>query len=88
MAEAGATDIHELYARCQKQEWLVFSIDSDLMFFPEEQEKLVAALKKAHVPVVWMTAHSDKGHDSFLIEPRLYAPHLQHVLGDGKRARR
>jgi len=84
VAEAGAKDMHQLYARCQKQEWLVFSIDSDLMFFPEEQEKLVAALKKAGVPVVWMTAHSDKGHDSFLVEPKLYTPHMQHVLGDGK----
>lgn len=87
-AEAAATDVHELYSRCQKQEWLVFSIDSDLMFFPEEQEKLVAALKKAGVPVVWMTAHSDKGHDSFLVEPKLYTPHMQHVLGDGKAAAR
>jgi len=84
VAEAGAKDVHQLYSRCQKQEWLVFSIDSDLMFFPEEQEKLVSALKKANVPVVWMTAHSDKGHDSFLVEPKLYTPHLQHVLGDGE----
>jgi homoserine O-acetyltransferase len=83
-AEAGGKDLQALYSRCQRQEWLVFSIDSDLMFFPEEQEKLVSTLKKARVPVVWMTAHSDKGHDSFLVEPRLYTPHLQHVLGDGK----
>jgi len=82
-SEAGGKDLPSLYSRCRKQEWLVFSIDSDLMFFPEEQDKLVATLKKAGVPVVWMTAHSDKGHDSFLVEPRLYTPHLQHVLGDG-----
>jgi len=87
VAEAGGKDLHDLYSRCQDQEWLVFSIDSDLMFFPEEQEKLVTVLKQAGVPVVWMTAHSDKGHDSFLVEPRLYTPHLQHVLGDGKRPR-
>ena len=24
--------------------------------------------------------HTDKGHGSFLLEPRLYTPHLQHVL--------
>lgn len=88
VSEAAGRDFHHLYSRCRNQEWLVFSIDSDLMFFPEEQEKLVTVLKKAHVPVVWMTAHSDKGHDSFLVEPRLYSPHLQHVLGDGRRARR
>jgi homoserine O-acetyltransferase len=88
VAEAGGKDLHHVYSRCQNQEWLVFSIDSDLMFFPEEQEKLVATLKRAQVPVVWMTAHSDKGHDSFLVEPRLYTPHLQHVLGDGVKSRK
>jgi len=40
----------------------------------------VHALKKAGVPVMWITVHSDKGHDSFLIEPRLYTPHLSQVL--------
>jgi homoserine O-acetyltransferase len=84
--EAGARDFHELFERCVDQEWLVFSIDSDLMFQPQEQAKLVSLLKKAKVPVTWMTAHSDKGHDSFLLEPRLYAPHLHHILGDGAKA--
>jgi len=88
VAEAGGKDFHELFKRCQKQEWLVFSIDSDLMFFPAEQENLVSILKKAQVPVMWMTAHSDKGHDSFLVEPRLYSPHLHHVLGDGRLGRK
>jgi homoserine O-acetyltransferase len=84
--EAGARDFRELFERCGEQEWLVFSIDSDLMFQPLEQAKLVTLLKKAHVPVTWMTAHSDKGHDSFLLEPRLYSPHLHHVLGDAPKA--
>jgi homoserine O-acetyltransferase/O-succinyltransferase len=79
--ESGGKEFSDLFERCRDQEWLVFSIDSDLMFFPQEQEKLVAVLKKARVPVMWMTAHSDKGHDSFLVEPRLYSPHLHHVLG-------
>ena len=86
VGEAGAKDFHELFERCCDQEWLVFSIDSDLMFQPQEQAKLVSLLKKAKVPVTWMTAHSDKGHDSFLLEPRLYAPHLHHILGDGPKA--
>ncbi len=29
---------------------------------------------------MWITVHSDKGHDSFLLEPRLYTPHLTQVL--------
>jgi homoserine O-acetyltransferase len=27
-----------------------------------------------------ITVHSDKGHDSFLLEPELYTPHLVHTL--------
>lgn len=85
VAEAGARDFNHLFERCRKQEWLVFSMDSDLMFHPHEQAKLVQYLKKAGVQSMWITVHTDKGHDSFLLEPRLYAPHLAHVLGDGKK---
>jgi homoserine O-acetyltransferase len=75
-----AADFTELFSRCSGQEFLVFSIDSDLSFYPAEQAKLVHALKKVHVPVMWITVHSDKGHDSFLIEPKLFTPHLSHAL--------
>lgn len=78
--EADAEDCESVYARCREQDWLVFSIDSDLSFPPEEQQKLVKRLKHAQVPVMWLTVHSDKGHDSFLVEPRLYAPHISQAL--------
>ena len=71
---------HDLFARCTGQDYLVFSIDSDLSFHTEEQARLVNLLKKSQVPVMWITVHSDKGHDSFLLEPRLYTPHLAQVL--------
>ena len=80
-AEGGAGDFHELFERCRNQEFLVFSIDSDVSFHPQEQAKLVHLLKRAHVPVMWITVHSDKGHDSFLLEPKLYTPHLSQALG-------
>ena len=80
MKEGEAEDVHELFVRCQRHEFLVFSIDSDVMFYPQEQAKLVHHLKRAHVPVMWITVHSDKGHDSFLLEPRLFSPHLAQVL--------
>jgi homoserine O-acetyltransferase len=80
VAEAGGRDLHSLFERCHDQEFLVFSIDSDGMYPPTEQAKLVSLLKKARVPVMWITVHSDKGHDSFLLEPRLYTPHLSQVL--------
>lgn len=80
VAEADAKGYLSLFARCRKQEFLVFSIDSDLSFEPTEQAKLVQLLKRAKVNVMWITVHSDKGHDSFLLEPKLYAPHLAQAL--------
>ena len=63
------------------QRWLVFSIDSDFCFYPEEQAELVKHLEDAKVDVMHITVHSDKGHDSFLLEPNLYTPHISWVLG-------
>ncbi len=63
-----------------KQKYLVYSIDSDFCFYPEEQRKLVEALENAKQDVTYLTVHSDKGHDSFLLEPDLYAPQLKHLL--------
>jgi homoserine O-acetyltransferase len=84
VAEGGAKGYRELFERCRDQEFLVFSIDSDLSFPPADQAKMVKLLKQAGVPVMWITVHSDKGHDSFLLEPRMYAPHLRQAL-DGIR---
>ncbi len=78
--EAGAESFEDAFARCRGQKFLVFSIDSDLAFRPEEQGKLVNYLNAADVDALWITVHSDKGHDSFLLEPRLYAPHLRALL--------
>jgi len=80
VGEGGARDWPELFERCRGQEWLVFSMDSDLSFPPVEQSKLVQALKKSRVSVIWITVHTDKGHDSFLLEPKLFTPHLQQAL--------
>jgi homoserine O-acetyltransferase len=68
-------------ARQAGQHWLVFSIDSDFCFYPEEQSELVKHLKDAAVDVMHITVHSDKGHDSFLLEPNLYTPHITWLLG-------
>jgi len=68
-------------ARLAGQRWLVFSIDSDFCFYPEEQAELVCHLEEAKLEVMHITVHSDKGHDSFLLEPDLYTPHISWVLG-------
>jgi len=78
--ENRAENFEELFSRCKKQNFLVFSIDSDASFYPTEQARLVQLLKQAGLPVMWITVHSDKGHDSFLLEAPLFTPHVQHVL--------
>ncbi len=85
VAEAGAESLAELLGRSREagHRYLVFSIDEDYCFYPEEQAALVRALKAAEVPVMHITVHSDKGHDSFLLEPELYTPHLNHLLVNG-----
>jgi homoserine O-acetyltransferase len=80
LAEGGAANFEELFARCAQQSFLVFSIDSDASFDPEEQAKLVKTLEAAHVPVTWITVHSGKGHDAFLLEPELFTPHIVQAL--------
>jgi homoserine O-acetyltransferase len=80
--EGDAATPHDLFAGAKHagQKWLVFSIDSDFCFYPEEQAELVGHLEKSGVSVMHITVHSDKGHDSFLLEPDLYTPHISWAL--------
>lgn len=80
--EADAADWDALLSPCSRhaQHWLIFSIDSDFCFYPEEQAALVQHLREASVNVMHITVHSLKGHDSFLLEPLLYTPHLVYAL--------
>jgi len=80
LAETGAKTFDELFARNSSQRFLIFSIDSDGAFPVQEQKNLARHLKAAEVPLVWITVHSDKGHDSFLLEPDFYTPHLSQLL--------
>ena len=61
-------------------EYLVFSIDSDVCYYRGEQEELTEELKRAGIPFDWITVHSEKGHDAFLLEPHLFEPHLRYHL--------
>ena len=78
--EAGVGSLAELFERSRDHHYMVFSIDSDVCFYPEEQEELSDHLKAAGVRHRHVTVHSEKGHDSFLLEPRLYAPYLSDTL--------
>ena len=83
LGEAGAPDFAGLFARSGGQEYLVFSIDSDCAFPRQEQGRLVHLLKESGIHATWITVHSDKGHDSFLLEPKLFAPHISQSLARG-----
>lgn len=82
VVEAGAEDLATLFGRSAAagHYYLVFSIDEDYCFYPEEQAALVENLRDAGVPHLFFTVHSEKGHDSFLLEPDLYTPHIQVML--------
>lgn len=80
--QSGHSSSASMFAAAKKhnQRYLVFSIDSDFCFYPEEQEIIVNHLKDAEVENIHITVHSEKGHDSFLIEPEFYAPHISYLL--------
>jgi homoserine O-acetyltransferase len=80
LTESGVASMEELFARCRDQSYLLFSIDSDVCFYPEWQEEMARVLKQAQVRNMRITVHSEKGHDSFLLEPELFTPHLSHTL--------
>ncbi len=78
--EAGKRRLEDLFHAAHDHRYLVFSIDSDECFPPAEQHMLVRLLEQAKVPVTWITVHSRCGHDAFLVEPHLFAPHLRQAL--------
>ena len=82
LKEAGVENAADLFGPSKEagHQFLVFSIDSDFCFYPEEQAELVADLEKSGVAVTHLTVHSDKGHDSFLLEPHLYTPQIKFHL--------
>lgn len=82
LRDAGVDSYQQLFERSAAagHHYLVFSIDSDFCFYPEEQAELVTALERAGVSNMHITVHSGKGHDSFLLEPQLYTPHLVYTL--------
>ncbi len=80
VADTGAKDIREVFSRCRDQRYMIFSIDSDVCSYPEEQAALENVLKGCYVPVQHITVHSEKGHDAFLLDPELFTPYLSYTL--------
>lgn len=63
--------------------FLVFSIDTDACFRPEEQREYVDQLRRIGIPAEYHLIRSEKGHDSFLLEPELYAEPIARFLQRG-----
>lgn len=80
LRDSGAPDYPTLFARCRHQKYTIFTIDDDYCFYPEEQDYYQKRLRENEVPVNYVIVHSNKGHDSFLLEPHLYEKELRHAL--------
>ena len=78
--ECGFNDYKEMFSRCSHQKYLIFTINSDVCFYPHHQEELSASLTEGGIDPMHITVHSEKGHDSFLLEPELFAPHISYAL--------
>lgn len=78
--DCGTADYAEVFRGCEHQKYLVFSIDSDVCFYPDEQEYLLKQLKDNGIKAEYVSITSDKGHDSFLLEPTLYAEPIRKML--------
>jgi homoserine O-acetyltransferase len=79
-AEAGCETLDQAFLKCRNHKFLVFSIDSDVCFYPEEQAELMEHLKRAGADATRITVHTEKGHDSFLLEPNLFQPYFRALL--------
>ena len=80
VSEAKARSMEDLFARCRDQRYLIFSIYSDVCFYPDQQAQMARMLSANGVPNMHITVHSPKGHDAFLTEPDLFTPHLVYAL--------
>ena len=81
LKDSCADSISEMFGRCLNQSFLVFSIDSDVCFYPEEQKKLSEELILAGVKSKLVEVKSQKGHDAFLLEPELFSESIRSFLG-------
>lgn len=82
LEESGFSDYATMFSRCTHQKYLIFTINSDVCFYPDQQEELVSAISEGGITPMHITVHSEKGHDSFLLEPDLYAPHIHFALDE------
>ena len=80
VTESNSIDELDAFKNSTDQKYLIFSIDSDVCYYPEQQYELANILEKSKIENVHITVHSKQGHDSFLLEPNLFTPHIKSQL--------
>jgi homoserine O-acetyltransferase len=80
VGQACVSNMLDAFSRCKSQRYLLFTIDSDVCFYPDEQTEMASVLKLSGINMMRITVHSDQGHDSFLLEPELFSPQLSYAL--------
>ncbi|MBN1516122.1 homoserine O-acetyltransferase [Candidatus Sumerlaeota bacterium] len=78
----GGGSLAQALAPCKDQKWLVFTINSDVCFYPEMQYEIAQALSDNGIHHQHVTVHSEKGHDAFLLEPHRFTPHIHFLAND------
>jgi len=78
----GAQSSADLFSRCKGSRFLVLGIDSDCCFPVSQQQELHDALSEGGVDSRLEVVSSPKGHDSFLVEPRLYTTLMRDFLSE------
>lgn len=79
---SGEPDLAKAFFRCKGLPFLIFSISSDVCFYPDEQVFLQELLEGCGARVSLLKVESGKGHDSFLLEPELYSCALAAALAE------
>ncbi|MDH3346010.1 MAG: homoserine O-acetyltransferase [Kiritimatiellaceae bacterium] len=80
LKDSGFDSYTEVFAACRHQKYLVISISDDVCFYPSEQEEIRDRLTENGIDCKYLSVPSDKGHDSFLLEPDLYTAAIQDAL--------
>lgn len=82
-AFAGKKNLNEvcrIYAE-HKIPFMIFSISTDCCFTPRDIARFARCMQKNGVQAGYKCIKSQKGHDSFLLEPELYAAEIAALLG-------
>ena len=77
----GFTDSADVFKNIQARV-LVVSVDSDILFTPEQQDDLARELRSAGVDATYIQHESSYGHDTFLVETDVFGEYISSFLNN------